>query len=104
MIGLMHVDGGPVQPLYTGDPAEGRPMPIWVKVDPRTGNVLFRDWLSIWMIDPSNRVPRQIVRFDDPARRSTRIEMDTDGENVFFSLGDPPSDLFVADFSPPGSN
>ncbi len=72
---------------------------MWVTVDPRTGMIYFRDWVSFWVLDPGNPVPRQIVHFDDPSRRSTRIEMDTDGEHVFFSLGDPQSDLFVAELS-----
>jgi hypothetical protein len=51
------------------------------------------------VIDSGDPTPRQVVRFDDPTRRSTRIEMDVDGEHIFFSLGDPQSDLFVADLS-----
>lgn len=62
------------------------------------------DLRRFWTIEPGNNVPRQIVRFDDPSRRSTRIEMDVDGERVYFSLGDPQSDLFVAALSLPGAS
>ena len=61
--------------------------------------IYFRDWSSIWVLDPSNRVPRQVARFDDPLRRSTRIEMDIDGEHVYFTLGDPQSEIFTATLS-----
>ena len=99
MIALMPEKGGAARVIYEGDPARGRPQPIWVRVEPRTGMIYFRDWLSIWGLDPSNPVPRLIARFDDPVRKSTRIEMDVDGERVYFSLGDPQSDLFAAALS-----
>jgi len=98
-IAVFPVEGGPMRVLYSGDPSRGRAQPIWVVVDPHTGAIYFRDWISIWVIEPGSTVPRQIVQFDDPSRRSTRIEMDTDGEHIFFSLGDPQSDLFVAEMS-----
>jgi serine/threonine protein kinase len=43
--------------------------------------------------------PRQLVRFDDPARQSTRTEWATDGRQFYFSLGDPQSDIFIAELS-----
>ena len=99
MIGLMPNEGGSVRVLYRGDPSRGLPLPIWVRVEPRSGTIYFRDWTSIWLLDPANPVPRQIVRFDDPLRKSSRIEMDADGERVYFSLGDPQGDLLVAEIS-----
>jgi Tol biopolymer transport system component/DNA-binding SARP family transcriptional activator len=99
MIALMPADGGATQLLYASDPASGRPQPIWVRVDKRSGTIYFRDWTGIWAIDPANPIPRQVVQFDDPTRRSTRIEMDIDGDKVYFSLGDPQADLFVAELS-----
>jgi len=98
MIALMPHSGGALRVLYRWDPGGG-PQPIWVRVEPRTGTIFFRDWQSIWLIEPSNPVPRQIVRFDDAIRRSTRIEMDADGERVYFSLGDPQSELNTARLS-----
>lgn len=102
MIALMPAAGGALQVLYTADAASGRPRPLWVRVDPETGRIYFRDWTSIWSLEAGNDEPRQIVRLDDPTRTSTRIEMDVDGEHVFFSLGDPQSDLFEAELSLPG--
>lgn len=99
MIAIMPEEGGAARVIYQGDPASRRPQPIWVRVEPRTGMIYFRDWSSIWVLDPSNPVPHQIARFDDPVRRSTRIEMDIDGERVYFSLGDPQSELFAAALS-----
>jgi Tol biopolymer transport system component/DNA-binding SARP family transcriptional activator len=99
MIALMPNEGGGLRVLYRGDPARGRAQPIWVRVEPRTGTIFFRDWESIWLLNPANPVPRQIVRFDDGIRRSTRIEMDADGDRVYFTLGDPQGELFLTDIS-----
>jgi len=99
MIGLMEPDGGALETIYRADPGQGRPQPLWVRVDPRTGTIYFRDWTSIWTLETGSSAPREIVHFDDPSRRSTRIEMDVDGEHVYFSLGDPQSDLWVAELS-----
>ena len=99
MIAVMPDDGGAERVIYRSDPARGRPQPIWVRVEPQSGRIYFRDWLGIWSLDPANPNPRQIARFDDPVRRSTRIEMDVDKERVYFSLGDPQSELFSATLS-----
>jgi hypothetical protein len=99
MIALMPNEGGALRVLYRGDPARGRPQPIWVRVEPRTGTIFFRDWQSIWLLNPANPIPRQIVRFDDAVRRSSRIEMDADHERVYFTLGEPNGELFTVDIS-----
>jgi hypothetical protein len=96
MIALIPNEGGALRVLYRWDPGSRGAQPIWVRVESRTGKIFFRDWDSIWLVDPANPVPRQIVRFDDAIRRSTRIEMDTDGERVYFSLGEPQSELNMA--------
>ena len=99
MIGIMPDQGGAARVIYRQDPARGLPQPIWIRLEPRTGTIFFRDWQSIWLIDPKSLVPRQIVQFDDPIRRSTRIEMESDGERVYFTLGDPQSELNAARLS-----
>jgi serine/threonine protein kinase len=99
MIGIMPDQGGAARVIYRQDPARGLPQPIWIRLEPRTGTIFFRDWQSIWLIDPKSLVPRQIVQFDDPIRRSTRIEMESDGERVYFTLGDPQSELNTARLS-----
>jgi serine/threonine protein kinase len=99
MIGIMPDEGGAARVIYRHDPARGLPQPIWIRLEPRTGTIFFRDWQSIWLIDPKSLVPRQIVRFDDPIRTSTRIEMESDGERVYFTLGDPQSELNTARLS-----
>jgi serine/threonine-protein kinase len=96
LIALMPDGGGALRVLYRWDPGSGVAQPIWVRVEPRTGTIFFRDWQSIWLIDPAKPVPRQIARFDDVIRRSTRIEMDADSERVYFTLGDPQSELNMA--------
>ena len=99
MIGIMPDEGGAARVIYRQDPARGLPQPIWIRLEPRTGTIFFRDWQSIWLIDPKSLVSRQIVQFDDPIRRSTRIEMESDGERVYFTLGDPQSELNTARLS-----
>jgi len=99
MIGIVPDEGGAARVIYRQDPARGLPQPIWVRLEPRTGTIFFRDWQSIWLIDPKSLVPRQIVQFDDPIRRSTRIEMESDGERVYFTLGDPQGELNTARLS-----
>jgi Tol biopolymer transport system component len=96
MIAIMPDEGGAARVIYRSDPASGRPQPIWVRIESRSGLIYFRDWSGIWVLDPANPVPRQVAQFDDPIRRSTRIEMDVDEERVYFTLGDPQSELFSA--------
>ncbi|HZI42315.1 MAG TPA: hypothetical protein VFD67_11445, partial [Gemmatimonadaceae bacterium] len=103
MIAIMPDEGGAARVIYRQDPARGLPQPIWIRLEPRTGTIFFRDWQSIWLIDPKSLVPRQIVRFNDPTRHSTRIEMESDGERVYFTLGDPQSELNTARLSGPST-
>ena len=95
-IALLPVDGGQLRVIYTPDPARGRPIPLYAQVEPTSGAVYFRHEAGIMVLPPGARDPRELLRFDDPARQPTRIEMDVDGQRIYFSLGDPQSDLFLA--------
>ena len=96
-IALLPVNGGPMRVIYTPDPARNHPTPLYAQVEPTTGAIYLRHDAGIMVLSPGARNPRELVRFDDPARQPTRIEMDVDGQRVYFSLGDPQSDLFVAE-------
>jgi serine/threonine-protein kinase len=96
-VALLPVDGGPMRVIYTPDPAQKHPTPLYVQVEPTTGAIYLRHDAGIMVLGPGARQPREVVRFDDPVRQPTRIEMDADGQRVYFSLGDPQSDLFMAE-------
>ncbi len=50
---------------------------------------------SLWSVPAAGGTPRILVRFDDPARPSTRPEFATDGKRFFFTLGSRQSDIWV---------
>ena len=54
-----------------------------------------RDRSSIWAVPVTGGTPRLLIRFDDPARPSTRREFATDGKRIYFSIGDQRSDLWL---------
>ena len=96
-IALLPVDGGPLRVIYTPDPARNYPTPLYLQVDLATGAIYLRHDAGIMVLDAGARAPHELIRFDDPTRQPTRIEMDIDGHRIYFSLGDPQSDLFSAD-------
>ena len=50
---------------------------------------------TLWSIPAAGGSPRLLVRFDDPARPSSRPEFATDGKRVFFTLGTRQSDIWA---------
>ena len=52
---------------------------------------------SLWAVSAAGGRPRQLVRFDDPERQSTRRDFATDGTRLFFTIDDRQSDIFVAE-------
>ncbi len=54
---------------------------------------------SFWSVPVSGGKPKLIVRFDDPARHSSRPEFATDGERFYFTLAKYESDIWVGDLS-----
>jgi Tol biopolymer transport system component/tRNA A-37 threonylcarbamoyl transferase component Bud32 len=52
---------------------------------------------SFWSVPVAGGKPKLLVRFDDPYRKSLRIEFATDGSRLFFTLTDNKSDIWVMD-------
>ena len=52
---------------------------------------------SLWAVSAAGGRPRQLVRFDDPARQSSRKDFATDGKRLYFTIEDRQSDIFVAE-------
>jgi serine/threonine-protein kinase len=98
-ITLVSPDGGPPRVFHRIDTARGEttvPSYWWKSPDGRT--VFFRAVDGgLWAKPLAGGAPREVVRWDDPGRRSTRGEWDTDGKRFYFSLADPQMDIFVAD-------
>ena len=70
--------------------------PIWSS-DSRT--VYYRTYdpagrSAIWSVTLDGTPPRQLARFDDPARRSLRREFATDGQRFYFTVARDESDIW----------
>jgi hypothetical protein len=97
MIAILPLKGGERRVIYEVQPGENRPLPIWVRVDAKTGDIIFRDWTSVWIFKAGSSEPQQIAQFDENLLRPTRIEMDATRDRIYFSLGDPQGDLVTAE-------
>ena len=49
---------------------------------------------SIWSVGLDGTPPRQLVRFDDPSRRSLRREFVTDGQRLYFIVARDEGDIW----------
>jgi Tol biopolymer transport system component len=52
---------------------------------------------SIWSIAAKGGAPKLLLRFDDPARPSSRPEFAIDGKRLYFSLGQRQSDVWTVE-------
>ncbi len=50
---------------------------------------------SIWSVPVSGGIPKLLVKFDDPARKSNRPEFTTDGQHFYFTITDYQSDIWL---------
>ena len=56
-----------------------------------------RNQAGFWSVPVTGGPPKQLVRFDDPARPSPRIEFATDGKEFLFTLSERNSDIWLLD-------
>jgi Tol biopolymer transport system component len=56
---------------------------------------------SIWSLAAAGGTPRLLVRFDHPARQSTRPEFATDGRRLYFTLTARDADIWEMGVSGP---
>ena len=66
---------------------------IYYKVYDRAGQS------SIWSVGLDGTPPRQLVRFDDPSRRSLRREFATDGQRFYFTVARDESDIWTMELN-----
>jgi Tol biopolymer transport system component len=55
---------------------------------------------SLWSVPAAGGIPKQLVRFDDPARPSLRRDFATDGVRLYYAVAEPASDIYVIDLEP----
>ena len=97
---ILPVDGGPLRVL--ADIGRLGEAINFVVTSPDRATVYFqtRDSLgvmSFWSIArTAGSEPRRILKLDDPAHRTRRIEFDSDGKNLFFTLAADEADVAVA--------
>ena len=98
--------GGPRTLVSRGDGTPDRPAPFssaeW-SLDGSTVYFRARDaegTASFWAVPVSGGPSRQLVRFDDPSRRSYRPEYTTDGSHFFFTIGRQESDIWMVELVP----
>lgn len=85
-----------------GTPTDPHPLLAEWSPDSRTLYVRAADdsgQASIWSMPAAGGTPRLLVRFDDPSRPTNRAEFATDGKRLYFTLGQPVSDLWMMNFS-----
>jgi hypothetical protein len=95
--------------LVAPDGGEPRPLLRYARPEDPRAEVLqwSRDGRTVYYkaFDPTGRsviaavpaaggTPRDVVRFDDPLRQSTRPEFATDGRRFFFTIGTRISDVW----------
>ncbi|MFN8580846.1 MAG: hypothetical protein U0163_07725 [Gemmatimonadaceae bacterium] len=55
---------------------------------------------SFWSVATAGGAPRRLLRLGEPGRRTRRVEFDTDGRNLFFTVVDDEADVSVVTLKP----
>ena len=95
--------GGVSRQLFQPGPAA--PMTNQVMWDPDGRTIYYKAHdaegrTAIWSVSAAGGTPRQLVRFPDPDRQSSRKDFATDGKRFYFAIEDRQSDVVVAELIP----
>jgi hypothetical protein len=99
----MPAAGGPARVVATPEQAGGAPLrrPQWLPFEP---GLLVRSERpgglgGIWRVPLDGGPPREVARFDDPDRPVFRREFATDGDHVYFTIGELQGSLWLVELS-----
>lgn len=98
---LSDPDGGSVHVRVPFSRGGSEPQPIYVSWP--SDSVIYYlaidslDQGSIWSVAPAGGPSRLLVRFDDPSRPWHRFGFDASGGQLYFTLGDRQSDIWVVE-------
>jgi dipeptidyl aminopeptidase/acylaminoacyl peptidase len=82
----------------SGTPA-GRPKPLLAQWAPDGRTIYYKAQdaggaASLWAVPAAGGEPRELVRFDDPVRASSRAEFATDGRRLYFTASEREGDIW----------
>ncbi len=99
---IVNADGRDPRIVYSWTVAEERPARIAPSADGQTIFVKTADPLvggQIWAVSASGGALRQVLRFDDPLRPSTRTDVTADATRLFFRIENRQSDIWVTELT-----
>jgi Tol biopolymer transport system component/DNA-binding SARP family transcriptional activator len=96
---LISPQGGGLRQLVAAGNSATQPGPELALWSPDGGTIYYKAFdasgrSSLWAVPAAGGQPRLLMRFDDPARPSTRPEFATDGKRLFFTVGARQSDVW----------
>jgi Tol biopolymer transport system component len=103
-LSLLPLEGGALKLLVDGRRIrEAITFLAWTR-NPATVYFQSRDSTGIysfWSVPMSGGSPRRLLKLAEPGRRTRRIEFDTDGKNLFFSIAADEADVAVVNLKRP---
>ncbi|CAN5917554.1 hypothetical protein BH11GEM1_BH11GEM1_20950 [soil metagenome] len=102
-IGVVPADSGVQHDVYV--PRPGDPLAELAVYSANGRDLYFKSHdeqgrASFWAIPVAGGRPRLLTRFDDPSHASNRFDFASDGRNLYFTMEDRQSDLWVAELRP----
>jgi TolB protein len=103
---IVSPDGGDPHTLFASEAGSDEPVPVFPEWSSDGQTVYYKaldseGTASFWSVPVAGGTPRLLVRFDDPSRRSNRLEFTTDGERFFFTIVRQESDIWLMELLPP---
>jgi Tol biopolymer transport system component/DNA-binding SARP family transcriptional activator len=97
---LISPAGGNPRPLLHQGASPEPPSPELAEWSPDGRTIFYKAFdaaghSSLWSVPANGGTPAPLVRFDDPARPSSRPEFATDGKSFFFTVGTRQSDIWA---------